>query len=154
MIGIIEQLIQFHRSEKWHSSHKTDEELKEYFEIVLRKRRVLMTFEGEKMLGYCESWRINFEQFGRKICHEPIFVDSEDIETGLIAYVANVHILPEHRDGWVYKDLRNQFIKQNFMCQFFVGEATRKKHSPVKVFNRSEMLNKLKKDEDLIHVFK
>ena len=143
-MDVIDELIKFHRLEKWHEREQSDEELRAYFSIVVAKDRIRFVDDGVKMLGYVESWRITFEQFGRKICHEPILVDKEDIEHGPIAYVANTHILEGYRFGDVYKRLVELFTKQNFSAKYFVGEATRKKHSPVKVFNRKDFLNKIK----------
>jgi len=147
-VNVIEQLIAFHRKEKWHQKELSDADLTLYFESVLRKGRLLLCQDSNgNVLGYCESWRITFEQLGRILCGESFSAVHENINDGNIAYVANAHIAQEHRDSWVYKYLRSQFFKQNFMCTHFVGEARRKKSEPFKCFKRSEFISKYMKEE-------
>lgn len=139
-MDIVEQLIDFHHRESWHKNGISDDVLRVYFKSVLSKGRILLCMDGERILGYCESWRINFEQLGRILCGAVFCADGENINDGNIAYVANAHILPEYQDGWVYKFLKDAFLKQNYACEYFVGEARRKKHQPFKCFKRRELI--------------
>ena len=95
------------------------------------------------VLGYFEVWFINFEQFGRLICHAPFNSLTENLKDGNIAYVANTFILPEFRKGLTFKILRNRFYQVSSHCDYYVGVALRKKHSPIKVFKKSELSSKL-----------
>jgi ribosomal protein S18 acetylase RimI-like enzyme len=146
MSSITAQLIDFHKKETWHKDALSDSELEHYFDVLLKKERILMVMDKELVLGYVESWRINFEQLGRILCGERFCAESEDVQTGAIAYVANTHVLPQYRNFGVVSSLKNQFIKQNFTCKYFVGEARRKKHQPFKCFNRSEIIEKYLKE--------
>src|SRR6266705_2313492 len=125
---IIQQLVEiYQRFEWWHKERLTKEQAEKYHEILLSKNRIILCIHDSVVLGYVESWRVNFEQLGRLICHERFCAETEDFETGPICYVANTFIRPEWRDTYVYKYLRSEFFRQNFSCSYFVGEALRKK---------------------------
>jgi len=120
----------------------TTDQIREYFHVALKKDRII-SLRHDKLLGYGEVWRINYEQFGRILCNEPLHIGAEDIETGNIAYVKNVIIHPDFRgDKTVRQFLVSEFFKKNFACDYFVGEARRKKHQPVKVFTRQDAYKK------------
>lgn len=139
-MSLVEQLINFHRVEWFQKGYeRTDNQLKHYFETMLDKGRMILCIEAGEILGYAESYRLNFEQLGRLVCGEDILVDKEDIETGSIAYLANTDIEPEHRNGPVVKHLKEEFFKQNEDCLYFCGFAERKKHRPWKVFKRKDL---------------
>ena len=139
-MNLTDQLLEFYHRETWHETRLPDSDVKNAFEVLFKKGRIITCIQDGKLLGYGEVWRINFEQFGRIICHVPFHVAEEDIETGNIAYIANVHILEEYRRLGVLENLKNQFMLSHINCDYFVGEALRKKHQPVKVFKRTEIL--------------
>jgi len=116
---------------------------KNYYDKLLKDGNILTCeFDGQ-ILGYVEAWKINFEQFGRIVCHADFCADGEDILNGNIAYVANVWIDKPYRRSWVTKDLILKFYKFTHNCDYYVGLATRKKTQPVKVFKKSELTSKL-----------
>lgn len=116
------------------------------------KQRLLYVEQDGELLGYVESWRINYQQFGRKLCGEPVDIEKEDIETGKICYINNVTIRPDVRKGLTIKLLRNKFYLQNIDAEYVVGERNGKKHRPVKVFKMRDVLaNKALNMEDMIH---
>lgn len=122
----------------------SDSQAKEQIQVLLDKGRILGVSDREdgSLLGYVESWRINYEQLGRLICQIPFNVLTEDINNGIICYLANITIHPAHRRSTVIGTLKDKFFLQNAMCEYFVGEAKRKKTQPVKVFTRQEYYNK------------
>ena len=143
MINWINQLIEIHRTqESWQGHDLTEFQLLDYFQTLNQKGRLLLSGENHCILGYVESWRITFEQFGRIICQLPFAIGEENIEQGPIAYVANIFVQPQARKSWVIKDLTKQFFTQNIDADFFVGEAHRKKTGLVKVFSWQEAYQK------------
>ena len=118
----------------------SDSRVKEQIQVLLDKGRILAVTDREdgSLLGYVESWRINYEQFGRIICQQPFNVLLEDINNGTICYLSNITIHPDHRRSTVINTLKDKFFLQNNMCEYFVGEAKRKKTQPLKVFTRQE----------------
>jgi len=131
---MIDQLINIYlEKENWHEYKLPREEAEKYFKRLIGKGRILWVTDNKRIVGYVESWRINYEQFGRIICKETFSAYTEDVETGNIAYVANTWIHPDYR--WeVYKILRNKFFNQNKDCEYFVGDARRKRTGLIKVF--------------------
>ena len=106
--------------------------------------RISVCYMNGEIAGYVESWRLDFEQFGRIICKASFKLDEEDLRDGPIAYVANTAIHPSYRNSAVTKWLKDAFFKLNQDAEFFVGVANRKKHQPVKVFknkNIREVIN-------------
>ena len=142
---IIEKLNWVHYNEEWWNENKMSEiEATKYHEKMLRDVNILCYLDGTELIGYVEFWRISFAQFGKIICKAPFSAYLQDVTSGNIAYVANVWIDKEWRGKKVYKELKLKFLSVNFKCDYFVGEALRKKTQPVKVFNRSKFFEKLK----------
>lgn len=140
-MNIVKKLTDIYLSseEFWHEEKLSEEESKKYFTTLLGKGRIITICHYDTLIGYVESWRINFEQFGRLVCHASFSAFLEDVETGPICYVANVWVKKEHRRGDTIKLLKNLFFTANYTAEYFVGEALRKKTQPVKVFTRQEL---------------
>lgn len=144
MTSLTDQLVRIYLDEEgWHKSKLSEDESKKYFDRLIEKKRIftIQTDDGT-LIGYFESWRVNFEQFGRIVCSDQFSAYSEDVETGNICYLANVWIKKEFRDGNTYKLMKAKFIEQNYSCEYFVGEARRKSCAPLKVFKRKDFLAK------------
>lgn len=137
---LIAQLRKFSREYDCIKSTLFDETLDAYHNTLLFKDRIVYAEQDGELLGYVESWRINFDQFGRKLCGEEVNIEQEDIETGKICWVNNVTIRPDARRGLTIEALRNKFYIQNIDCKYVVGERNGKKHRPVKVFKMRELL--------------
>ena len=147
---LIEQLNDVYYKEEWWQSHKeTWCGITNYHQAMLDKGNLIVYVEDEKLLGYCEFWRINFEQFGRLVCHEDFIAPFEDTTSGKICYLANTWIDPLHRRTNVYKELRNRFFKLNYHCDYFTGETKRKRTQLISVFKRKDLRSKLFKKGEL-----
>ena len=112
---------------------------------LLERGRLIVEFNGaEEIVGFVESWRVNYEQFGKLICYPgyPEDFDKWDINSGNICYLSNIVIHPAYRMGTTIKLFKNEFFRQNFKCDFFVGQAYRKRHQPLKVFTRQEFYDR------------
>ena len=142
-MNIIDQLIKIYRSkEPWHQTKLSEVEARKYFRRILDRGLVIHTTDSNgKIVGYCEFWRINFEQFGRILCKDETFSSyKENVTDGNIAYLANVWIHEDYRQNKkIDKDIRNMFMSLNKYCDYFVGEARRKRTGLIKVFKRSQI---------------
>ena len=111
---LIDQLNEVYYKEEWWQSHKeTWCGITNYHQAMLDKGNLIVYVEDGILLGYCEFWRISFEQFGKLICHEKFIAPFENTTDGEICYVANAWIHPDHRQGVVYKRLKSKFFRLN-----------------------------------------
>ena len=141
---IINFLVDIYHSDEewWHNEKMSKEDSFEYFKCMINKGRIIYLIEDGIMLGYLESWRINYEQMGKLICHAPFSSCVQDVENGFICYLSNIWIKPSERRGKVFKELKRLFFEQNNDCLYFIGHAMRKKTQPVKVFSRQGFYDK------------
>jgi hypothetical protein len=140
-MNLLEELLYFYYVYEKHENYLNEKEAEEYHRVLIEKDRITAVEEAGRMAAYCESWRVNFGQFGRIICGLPFNVKEEDIESGPILYVANVCIRPKSRGLSTIRKLRRNLFYRNQQCEYFVGEARRKKSAPLKVFKKQEALN-------------
>ena len=138
--SIIDQLIKFYYEyDQFQGDKLSEPAIRKTITNLCNKGRIItVSFAGE-LLGYVESWRINYEQLGRLVCHQSFDISIEDIEHGDICYLANTTIHPDHKKGWVGKLLTIRFFEQNHGAKYFLGEALRKKTQPWKVFEASRI---------------
>jgi len=143
---MIEQLLEFYyKYDKFQNNCSDESKIRRIYEIMHERDRLHMYLDNSgELLGYGESWRINFEQFGRIVCGQNFYdhLEDEDIETGNIAYLANVTIHPDWRGTYVLGILRNDFFTKNYTAEYFCGHAKRKKHQPMKVFTKQQAFAK------------
>lgn len=143
---LVDQLIDFYyKYDAFQDSYLDREEASGIYQILLDRNRLHLYLDNSGvLLGYGESWRIDYTTFGRIICGHNLYkeISYVDIENGNIAYLANVTIHPEWRKTNVLRMLRNDFFSRNYMCDYFCGWAKRKKTQPVKVFTRQQAFAK------------
>jgi hypothetical protein len=145
---ILDQLVEFYNQEEWHQGRIPDEVARRTYEVALDKGNLILSLDSlGNLMGYCEYWKLNFEQLGRLLCKGGIDISLDDITNGNIAWVAGVFIKPEFRSSIVIDYLKTEFFKKTFRCEYFVGEARRKRHAPLKVFSRQEFYEKYAKKE-------
>jgi hypothetical protein len=137
----------YFNKENWYLSEKlSKQEAYSYHENLYYKGNIEVYKVDDIVIGYVEFWKITFEQLGRIICHAPFSAYLENVTDGNVAYVANTYIEPAYRKSNVYYTLRNQFFKQCRHCDYFVGDARRKKTGLIKVYNKAQLVNKLYKE--------
>jgi hypothetical protein len=142
---LAQQLTKVYLHEATH--HKTklsEEEAGRYYGRVIGNVDVAR-HEG-RIVGYVEYWRITFEQFGRLVCYAPFDIHTEDIQSGNVAFLADVWIAPSFRKGLVIRELRDKFFNRNIQCDYFCGEAQRKKVGLYKVFTKQDAYAKWAKE--------
>lgn len=125
------------------------EDAVKYFETVYSKGRILYETDNDgNLLGYIDSWRLTFEQFGKFICERKLDVDKEDINHGSVIYLSSITIHPDYRNTEIITLLRNKFFMQNFTGEYFIGHAIRKRHQPIMVHKRKDTYFKFMKGGD------
>ena len=143
---MIDQLLEFYyKYDRFQESYLPEPEARHIYETLLRRDRLhIYNDNSGRLLGYGESWRIDYSTFGRILCGHNLYreIDTADIETGNIAYLANVTIHPDWRGTHVLRMMRNDFFTKNYSCDYFVGHARRKKSQPVKVFTKQQAFAK------------
>lgn len=140
-MDIIKQLVDIYLNKETHYVHAkmSEEEAFKYYEIMFNRGNIIIWEEEGRVIGYVETWLLSFEQFGRMLCLDRFAATEENLQDGNIAYLASIYIEPEHRQGTVVKTLKAEWLRKHFKCEYFVGEARRKKHQPLKVFNRKNI---------------
>ncbi len=140
--SILEQLVGFYyKHDKFQDAYLNIPEAKALYKALFERNLLCLSVNPEgKLLGYGEAFRISYETFGKIICGWNVYrhLEETDLETGPIAYVANVTIAPEHRGSGVLKDLTSQFFQKMLGATHYCGRAFRKRHQPVKVFDFHE----------------
>ena len=140
---MIEQLLEFYyKYDLFQDGYLPKERAREIYQLLLDRGRLhIYTDNTGNLLGMGESLRLSFSDFGRLVCGQNLYSELEklDIETGPIAVLMNVTILPEWRTGMVLKILRNDFFIKNYSAKYFTGHAKRKKHSPWKMFSKDKI---------------
>lgn len=130
--------------EFWHIKKLSPDESNLYHKTMIERGNLIYEADNfGKLLGYCEFLRVNFEQWGRMVCHAPFYNFDENTTDGNISYVSNVWIHPEYRRSFVLQRLKKRYYELNNHCEFYVGEALRKKTQLIKVFKKSELRSKM-----------
>lgn len=126
--------------EHWHTKKLPLEDALLYHEHMLERGNLVYTVAFERiLLGYAECLRVNFEQWGRIVCHAPFYSFDENTTDGNVCVLHNVWIRPDYRNSFVLENLRSKFFKANAHCEYFAGIALRKKTQPIKVFERAKL---------------
>jgi len=142
--NVVSQLVDiYYREETWHSFKMIPEEAVKYHMKLLDNGNIVYYEENGELVGYVEFWKITPEQFGRLVLHMPFSAYLENVTTGNVAYVANVWIRDDKRRSHVTKFLILEFFKHCSDCDYYVGEALRKKTQPVKVFKKADLKSRL-----------
>lgn len=126
--------------ETWHKHKLPEAEANAYHERLLLSGNILTYVIDGMLIGYVEYWRINTEQLGRIIIGQPILTDTEDINSGPIAYINNMFILEDHRGGEVFEVLASMFLVKNSDAETFVACRNLKHHKPVQVYTRADLI--------------
>lgn len=140
---VLDELLRIYENEEnWHTTKLTPELARKYHETLLGLERILYYSYENQILAYVESWHINYTQLGRIVCKEYFDPCVEDIASGNICYVANVWVDKRFRKTEIIKELKLAFFRQNYACEYFIGERISKKAQPIKVFKRQEYYDK------------
>ena len=140
---VLEELLRiYYEEENWHTIKLTPELAEKYHRTLLGLERLLYYSSGNKIYGYVESWLINYTQLGRIVCKDYFDPCAENTTSGNICYVANVWVDKCPQKENIKKILKLRFFKQNYMCEYIVGDKINKKCQPIKVFKKQEYYDK------------
>lgn len=138
---IANQLTQIYESkESWHKTKLSHDEANLYHERLLVNGNILTYVIKGELKGYLEYWRLTPEQLGRLIIGDPIFTDVEDILSGPIAYINNMWIDEEYRNGDAFEILGTMFLVKNKDAEVFVAFRNLKHNKPIQVYKRDELI--------------
>jgi hypothetical protein len=141
-INLIEQLTNLYYEEPFQETKLSQASAERYFAHMLSAGCLATSERGGRIVGYVEYWRISYELFGRILCYPTINVYAEDIQGGPVCYLSDCYIKPQYRRTSVVTELKYKFFSDNGACDYFVGEAKRKKVGMVKTFSRQEAYKK------------
>ena len=110
---------------------------------MLDKNRIAYYCVGKRIVGYVESWRVNYYQLGKIICGETFDPEYEMVNQGHILYIANVWIDEDYKGQKILSILKEAVFRHNIQCEYIVGEKINKKSQPVKVWKMQDWWNKL-----------
>lgn len=140
----MKSLVEFYRNYNLVPSALTDEELASYFELVNNRGNLIVERdEMGNIVGFCEFWKIDYEQLGRIIVHGLIDAREENTTNGTLAFVANVAVHPDYQKKGIFEAMKVKFFMYNFNCTHFCGDSHRKKHHQTfNIYKRTELISK------------
>lgn len=131
--------------EPWRKIPLTREQLNEYHERLMINGNILTYIKGGILLGYLEFWLIDYSQFGRLVCNQPIMTDKENLLDGNIALINNMWISEEDRNGDAFEMLSAMFLTRCKQADFYVAFRRVKRHQPIQVYTRDEIMKHFKR---------
>lgn len=138
---IIDKLTDIYlNKEYWHKNKLSREDANEYHERLLVNGNILTYIREGELLGYLEWWAINFEQFGRLVCNQPILTNSENLLDGNIALINNMWINENDRNGLAFDILAAMFLSRCKNADFYVAFRRVKLNQPIQVYSRDEII--------------
>lgn len=120
-----------------------NEESIKYFERLMIKGNIITYIKDNELLGFIEFWRISYEQFGRICCNITLSHD-EDLLNGNICLITRMYIIPDLRNSETFINLGHQLININKECTHFAALQFNKKHKPIQIYTREEILKHYK----------
>ena len=124
---LIDQLIKvYYEEETWCRNKLPIDKIREYYEEIFKKNRIITIVEKGELLGYMESWRVNVLQLFHIARGDDFHIAEEDIGHGNICYVNSIWIREDKRGTDVGKKLKEQFFKNLKGCRFIYGDQNGK----------------------------
>lgn len=122
------------------------DEAVEYFERLMMNGNIITCVIDGELCGFIEFWRINYEQFGRLCCNITL-AHQEDLLNGNVCLITRMWITPDLRNAKVFISLGKNLIDKNKECTHFAAMQFSKKHKPIQVYTREEILKHYKVKE-------
>ena len=144
-IPVLEQLYLIYvEQETWHKTRLNKPDFFNYTDKLIRQGNIFFVLDEDRVVGYTEVWKIDFNQFGRIICGEVFAAGEEDVLNGTLGYVANVWTDQEYRQGFgtmkgVVKQMRKMYYEFTADVEYHVGMALRKNAHMVKTFRADKL---------------
>lgn len=143
---IIQKLTNIYlEKENWHKSKLSKEEADHYHERLLMNGNILTYVTNGELLGYLEFWLIDFSQFGRLVCNQPIMTDTENLLNGNIALINNMWVAENERGALAFDMLAAMFLARCNNAEFYCAFRRVKRHQPIQVYSRAEIMKHFKR---------
>jgi hypothetical protein len=130
--------------EHWHTKKLSVDEADKYHERLMLNGNILTYIIEGELIGYLEFWLISFEQLGRLVCNQAVFCD-ENLLDGNIALINNMWIKEDERGALAFEVLAAQFLSRCKHADFYVAFRRTKRHQPIQVYSRSEIMKHFKR---------
>ena len=141
-MDIVDQLLEiYYEKEDWHTIKLDKDKAYRYFDNLVKSGNILY-YEEEKVIGYTEFWKVNYEQFGRIVCNESFSPNDENVTDGNIAFIVNMYIDKECRRSKAISKMGIEFFKRTGFCKHYSWERSSRLNACFKVFTREQMLHK------------
>lgn len=114
-----------------------------YYERLLMNGNVITYVKDGELLGYIEFWRLDFSQWGR-ICANMTLAHEENLTEGPVCLIVSMWIKQDLRNGETFLFLGRSFLEHNKDAEHFAAQQVQKKHKPLQVYSREEVLKHYK----------
>lgn len=115
-----------------------DEAIK-YFERLMMNGNIITYVKDGELLGFIEFWSITYEQFGRLCCNQTL-QHEENLTDGNVCLITRMWIINDLRNGETFLNMGRAFLEKNKNAQFYAAMQFQKKHKPIQVYSREQIL--------------
>jgi ribosomal protein S18 acetylase RimI-like enzyme len=126
-MDIVKQLVEVYKKLHNDTLALTNLEASRYYSQMLAHNRIQIELDNVNVVGFIESWRLNYEQLGRVVCWKDFSALTEDVYSGNIAYVSDIWVDESKRKNGIEKLLIDKFRKANEDADYFVAEKNKSK---------------------------
>ena len=126
-MNIIDQLVKIYQdNELGNYGLLTDLETERYYSNMLATGRLQTIVDHNNLVGFIESWRVNFEQLGRIVCWTNFSALKEDVTKGEVAWISDIWVSKYRRgDGEITKQLIEMFKEANQDASYFLSQRVK-----------------------------
>ena len=125
---IVEQLVHIYKTEDYYQrGNLTDLEIRRYYSKMIAHGRIQLYMETCNVVGFIESWRLNYEQLGRVVCWHDFSALEEDVNNGDILYISDIYVAPHKRGNGIVKILMEMLENSNRDALYGVSKRVKSK---------------------------
>jgi hypothetical protein len=141
----VEQIIDIYSSNEfwWVEEKAAKDSLRSYIWQLVDRGNIFWAVNEGKVVGVCETWKIDFQTLGKLVCKINDAIEYTNTTDGIIAFVVNVWIDKECRQGRVFREMKKEWYKRFHECAYYVGHAQRKSLGMYKAFKVSDLKSSL-----------
>lgn len=141
---MIEQLLKIYDEITVESPYKLKGiEAQQYFERLLMNGNIITYVVDGELLGFLEFWRLSYHQWGM-ICANLTLTHDDNLLEGPVCLITRMWIKPDLRNGEIFLYLGRTFLEKNKDTIHFAAHQPLKKHKPLQVYSRKEVLKHYK----------
>ena len=115
----------------------------DYFERLLMNGNIITCIVDGELQGFLEFWRLSYDQWGR-VCANLTLTHDEDILNGPVCLITRMWIKPDLRNGETFLHLGRTFLERNKDTVHFAAMQEHKRHKPLQIYTREEVLRHYK----------